>query len=92
VWSLHLCHDRFETTGTLMTTAIRLETWWATLDEEARAHAHRCVENGWPDDTFLESLHAARIGLTRTGWASHGSRGGHIPRAIEEFVQAHPVP
>jgi hypothetical protein len=75
-----------------MTTNDRLETWWASLDLSARRHAHACVDNGAPDDVFLAGLFDARIGLTRSGWAASGSAGGHIPRAITKFVEAHPLP
>jgi hypothetical protein len=75
-----------------MTTNDRLETWWSSLDEVGRRHAHSCVRSGSPDQRFLDGLFDARIGLTRSGWAAGGSNGGHIPRAIEKFVEARPLP
>ena len=75
-----------------MTTNDRLETWWTSLDELGRRHAHSCVKTGTTDERFLAGLVDARIGVTRSGWAARGAAGGHIPRAIEKFVQAHPLP
>lgn len=74
-----------------MTTHDRLETWWSSLDEPARQHARNCITSRSLDEAFLNGLLAADIGLTRSGWAARGTTGGHIPRAIERFVEAHPL-
>jgi hypothetical protein len=73
-----------------MTQQQRLEKWWASLDPERRTHAHACVGTNTPDDSFLEGLRDAHIGLADVGWMARSGAHTHIPVAICRFVRAQP--